>query len=86
MKSPYYKVTPKGYILTHQNAPAGTDPSKQLPVYRVVSEFMNLTETEQEKPNYCQEGHNNKVFVDVTKSETSEQDHITSEIRYLSRK
>ena len=43
MKSPYYKVTPKGYVLTYQNTPLNTDPSKQLPVYRVVNEFMNLT-------------------------------------------
>ena len=42
MKSPYYKSTPKGYVLTYRTPPKYTDNSKQLPVYRVVNEFMNL--------------------------------------------
>ena len=45
MISPYYKATPKGYVLTYRTPP-NVDPSRQLPVYRVVNEFMNLPERE----------------------------------------
>ena len=83
MKSPDYKLTPKGYVLTYTDTPLNSDPSKQLPIYRIVSEFMNLPE--QEEPISSQEEPNNKVSVDITKSQISEQDHVASEIRYLSR-
>lgn len=42
MEAPYYKSTPRGYVLTYRTPPTHIDPSRQLPVYRVVNEFMNL--------------------------------------------
>ena len=47
MISPYYKATPKGYTLTYRTPPKA-DLSKQLQVYRVVNEFMNLPDREEE--------------------------------------
>ena len=49
MEAPYYKATPQGYVLTHRTPPPSADYSKQLPVYRVVSEFMNLEDQKEEK-------------------------------------
>jgi hypothetical protein len=42
MQSPYYKVTPRGYSLTYKDSPVESGSAKRLPVYRVVSQFMNL--------------------------------------------
>ena len=42
MQAPYYKTTPRGYVLTYKTPPPTTEHARQLPVYRVVNEFMNI--------------------------------------------
>lgn len=83
MEAAYYKSSAKGYVLTHRTPP-NVNHSRQLPVYRVVNEFMNL-EDRLEEPPAPEQAENQKIYVDILNFASRSGTEPANQVRYMSR-